>query len=131
MDRTMLCAVVCIGIMSLAAAVTASPRMSNTPLYTVRMEQASSNMHFLPTTVNDFTYTAENKYTLHYDIFLDGHMDMVRDVPDTESTCYGWTCFQTCTSTCPYTCYTCPNTCQHTCQITCWAGCYTADTKPC
>ncbi|MBU7026897.1 MAG: hypothetical protein HXS48_08140 [Theionarchaea archaeon] len=51
---------VSIAVVSMAVAflavtcVTASPRTSNTPLYTFRMEQASSEMNFLPTAVRVF-----------------------------------------------------------------------------
>jgi len=42
------------------AAVTADSSATNTPLYMMRMEQVSSKMNFLPTTMNTFTYTTEN-----------------------------------------------------------------------
>jgi hypothetical protein len=47
---------------------TASSLTLNTPLYIVRMEQASSEMNFLPTEVNGFTYTAVKGCELTYDI---------------------------------------------------------------
>ncbi len=115
----------------------ASSLMANTPLYTFRMEQASSEMNFLPTAVNGFTYTAENGYTVN----CEGSR-YSGDVIPFEPT-YAWTCiFSTCRNTCetcPYTCDdpTCPNTCPVTCPETCdgWtcdptgcqATCYTCE----
>lgn len=61
--------VICIVVVSLAASVTAyPPYQSDTPLYTVRMEQACSKMHFLPAAVNEITYTTTKGYTLDYGI---------------------------------------------------------------
>jgi len=89
--------------------VAASPKISgNTPLYAFRMEQASSEMSFLPKEKTTFVYTTERGYTLNY---------------DTAEACNVWgnvkaiyTGKYTCYLTCPYTCwYTCPNTCE------CWA----------
>jgi len=128
MKRKHFLAAVSVALVLAATVVTAGSQATTTPLYTIRMEQASSTMHFLPTPVTDFTYTTENTCTLHYAVVIEGTL---QDVIDTNSTCSGWTCFSTCFNTCPYTCHTCPNTCQYTCQITCWAGCHTADTKPC
>ncbi|MBU7028515.1 MAG: hypothetical protein HXS48_16395 [Theionarchaea archaeon] len=50
------------------AFVTADFSTSSTPLYTVRMEQASSSMRFLPTERNKFTYTTEKGYMLTCDV---------------------------------------------------------------
>jgi len=56
-------AVVCMTATFLALnCVTANPRTSYTPLYTFRIEQASSEMNFLPTTVNEISYDATNGY---------------------------------------------------------------------
>ena len=49
--------------------VTASTSLCNTPLYTFRIEQASSKMNFLPTAMNEFTSTTEKGYNLTYDTF--------------------------------------------------------------
>lgn len=131
MNKTKISLVVCsVAIVSLAvAAVTANPSI-NTPLYTLRMEQASSKMNFLPTAVNDFTYTAEKGSTLNYNVSK--YCSFVVPLAPTGSgggeTCWPQcnttqptcsTCEETCPSTCSNTCSsTCPNTCPVTC-ITC------------
>lgn len=105
-------------------AVTASPEVSDTPLYTYRMEQASSKMRFSPVTSPQFTYSAESGYALDYKITACCGVQLL-DVK-TISTCVGetcetcWsTCVNTCENTCVYTCYTCVNTCGLTCVSTC------------
>ena len=125
-----------------ATTVKASSSISNTPLYTVRMEQASSGMNFLPTQVNEFTYITEKGYSVNYATL--GYCGVspfsTGDTcePDTceletceDPTC-PWTCWQTCSytcnptcnsstclNTCPSTCRTCPPTCPLTCEPTC------------
>lgn len=102
--------------------VTASALAANTPLFTVRMEQASSKMSFLPTAVNGFTYTVEKGYNLNYDI-----CSIHGGVKPSRPTNFGQiTCEPLCEPTeqgyytCDYTCwYTCPNTCVNTCPVTC------------
>jgi hypothetical protein len=55
-------------VVSLAATcVTASSQTSNTPLYTFRMEEVSSEMNFLSTEVSEITYNTQNGYTLNYE----------------------------------------------------------------
>lgn len=113
-----------------ASAVIASS-LPNTPLYTVRMEQASSRMNFLQTAVNGFTYTAENGYTVNYNA-----AGYCGDVP-LEIT-VGRTCEGTCDidPTCPNTCWstcddpTCGDTCPNTCEATCDTCSQTCDTCP-
>ncbi|MGC1123180.1 MAG: hypothetical protein WBA22_19015 [Candidatus Methanofastidiosia archaeon] len=104
---------------------TVSPLMSDTPLFTLRMEQASSKMSFLPTAVNDFTYNTENGYTLNS--CATGYCGgaVLRGTDATcFHTCMGETC-ETCYSTCPDTCWsTCPNTCPNTCSATCPNTCF-------
>lgn len=109
------------------ACVTASSLAAHTPLYTVRMEQVSNEMHFLPTVMNEFTYTAESGYTLGFNVSGGGGA-VVRG---TDATCHPscstcpitceQTCPNTCIPTCPYTCDdpTCPYTCPVTCPVTC------------
>lgn len=155
MDRTEKMLVVAIGLViaSLAAAcVAASPEKSSTPLYTVRMEQASSEMNFLPTAVNGFTYTTEKRYTLScdiaeccnamssdtYQLTCDFYPTCQHTCPDTcVSTC-AYSCVQTscltCPNTCPLTCDTCVGrtcsepTCRKTCKVSCGGSCwYTCD----
>ena len=120
--------VIVISIFTLVAVafITASSLAANTPLYTVRMEQMSSKMSFLPTTVNKFIYSAENGCVLNYS--ADGYYD-VRPL-GTKDTCIGDTCDEpTCGETCPNTwCHTCPSTCQPTCSTcppTCPPTCQT------
>lgn len=98
-----------------------------TPLYTIRMEQASNSMHFLPTAVSEFTYTTEKGCILVYE----GHTSVnPLEEPTVPVTCPN-TCYDTCQSTCPYTCEstcdgaTCEDTCQSTCEgPTCGGTCY-------
>lgn len=117
------------------AAATASFSVSYTPLYTLRMEQVSSENSFLPTLVNPFTYSAEEGYTLNYG-FSEGccgatplsqtfqpTCEFYNTCDETCSTCPN-TCWQTCQDTCPNSCSpTCPNTCPSTCPSTCLSTC--------
>ncbi len=117
--------------MSLAVtAATANSLLMDTPLYTVRMEQASSNMNFLPTEVNSFTYITGNGYTLNHDVVGSCGATPLWTSPYTECTCVVscWEtcpCNPTCLPTCPETCNqpTCPETCEHTCRYTCEKPC--------
>ncbi|MBU7027737.1 MAG: hypothetical protein HXS48_12445 [Theionarchaea archaeon] len=101
------------------AAVTASLRTQNTPLYIYRMEQASSKMNFLPTEMNSFTYKTEKGYTLDYNIpkGYGGNAEPVGGC-----TLHATTCVNTCPDTCPWTCQ---ETCNGwTCDDTsCQPGC--------
>ncbi|MBU7026332.1 MAG: hypothetical protein HXS48_05270 [Theionarchaea archaeon] len=106
--------------------VTASSWTSNTPLYTLRMEQASSKMNFLPTERNTFTYETEGRYVLNSCGYCDGAKPLN---PYTCATCDEYycdnpsLCYGTCYSTCPGTCSTCVtcNTCSGpTCEGTCY-----------
>ena len=47
-------------------AVAAKPSAPDTPLYTFRMEEASSEMNFFPKQKSNFTYTAEKVYTVDF-----------------------------------------------------------------
>lgn len=112
----------------------------NTPLYRVRMEQASSEMNFLPTAVNNFTYTAEQGYILNCRAAgCDGIPLGITEGKTCDGTCQGqvtcqgyntcdltcWsTCPNTCGNTCPLTCDTCDQTCA-TCEGTCQGTCIT------
>jgi hypothetical protein len=119
------------------AAVTGNPSMPNTPLYTIRMEQASNAMSFLPKPVNQFTYVTEKKHDLNCNVAA-YHGKHPLSTGDTcpEDTCEPptcpWTCYETCPNTCnptcnsptcfntcPNTCMTCPATCPQTCEPTC------------
>ncbi|MGD2248114.1 MAG: hypothetical protein PVF58_06880 [Candidatus Methanofastidiosia archaeon] len=141
MDRTKNMSVVAAGVAIMlfaAACVAANPQIFSTPLYTLRMEQASNKMNFLPTKTNGFMYTAESGYTLT--CAITGYRGGVTPlntkpgdtycescIPETcEETC-DWTCFETCPNTCEDTCEgpTCPYTCSGpTCEGTCTpSGC--------
>lgn len=119
--KKMSLAVIGVAIASLAvAAVTANSWTLYTPLYTMRMEQASNKMNFLPTEMNTFTYNTEKGYNLNY-----GTLRNSEDKPfytfQTPWTCVFSTCVYTCTTcdgpTCPVTCsYTCPDTFFCTCN---------------
>ncbi|MBU6996543.1 MAG: hypothetical protein HXS41_15370 [Theionarchaea archaeon] len=107
---------------------TATSLMADTPLFTLRMEQVSSKMSFLPTVMNGFTYHTENGYT--FSNCAAGYCGGA-GLLGTDATCHP-TC-DTCAATCPDTCYnTCPDTCYNTCPDTCVATCvatcpYTCD----
>ena len=98
------------------AVVTASPGVqSKTPLYTIRMEQASSNMHFLPTEVNEITYTTTQGYTLTCDI------PTWKSNSTEPGSTYWVTHDCTCWGTMHCTCWlTVDCTCWHTLNCTCW-----------
>lgn len=99
--------------------VMANPRTFNTPLYTLRMEQASSEMNFLPTTVTTFTYFAEEEYTVEHSAL--GWCNGANPLSTLEWTCIDSTCGNTCN-----TCYSCWPTCEpskRTCPWTCGLGC--------
>ncbi len=117
-------------------AATTSLKIRDTPLYTFRMEKASSSMNFLPRERNDFIYDAEDRYTVNY--CAGGYCSSVGIFnfgaampPVTYDTCWvtcdDYTCYDTCLSTCN-TCYvgcdghTVTPTCLSTCD-TCYYGC--------
>ena len=67
MDRKHVIVIAAVGVVFAVLAVNAvgaRPSTSDTPLYTLRMEEASSEMNFLPTEMNTFTYTAEKGFTV-------------------------------------------------------------------
>ena len=126
MDRkTVFIVVVSASVLLLAiTAVTAHNRTVNIPLYTLRMEQVSSEMNFLPTEMNSFTYTAENGYNLNcvaptefcgakpLDIFLGTLGGPTCELFTTKHTCEDEECIWTGAFTCPHTCFdTCWGTC--------------------
>jgi hypothetical protein len=118
MNRKILFIIAGIAVASVTvAAVTAIPLTYNTPLYTVRMEQISSEMNFLPTEMNDFTFTAENGYNLNYiPEYCDvGSYDTYARTYDGSYTCWGY--------------YTCPFTCNS--NITCYSTCRPTACAPC
>lgn len=97
------------------AYVAASPQTINTPLYTFRMEQMSSEMSFLPTAVNNFTYNTELGYTLNLNAECCGADPFsILTIRLTCETCRDPTCV-TCVSTCLPTCD--DTTCQNTCGV--------------
>jgi hypothetical protein len=144
MDRKLIfLAVMSVALVFLAVtAATAHPWTSpNTPLYTLRMEKASSEMNFSPAKGNGFAYTVEKGHTISYDVaefYSDAELlatckpSCVYSCTDTcggtcNSSC-GETCPQTCVNTCDSTCVntcdsTCVNTCPQTCVSTCDASC--------
>lgn len=138
--RKLLVAVMSIVTVFLAVAfVTASPRSFNTPLYTFRMEQQSSEMNFLPGTMNTFIYTTEKGYTLDQDASGDWysgfHWFLASEIScPTAITCESCSTCDSCLIcptdiNCPTEGSTCeptecgPNTCYETqCDRTCY-GC--------
>jgi hypothetical protein len=151
--------VACAVVVCAAAFVTASS-LTSTPLYTIRMEQVSHKMGFLPTAVNGFTYTTESGYTVNYGVSGHGNAEpLMTHQADTFCTCFPWcetseytcesqpTCMITCNTcinpTCPpVTCFstcqggtctdpTCPATCPNTCEDTCPNTCSTCSGWTC
>lgn len=136
MDRKKMSVVLTGGIVAFLAmtCITALPRMTSTPLYTVRMEQASSEMNFLPTEMNTYVYTAAKGYNLN--CCITGRCscsggDVNPLLPYTCGTCDEYyceepthcgtcvTCYSTCQSSCGGTCSTCSgSTCEDTCYPT-------------
>ena len=103
MNRNLKISIAVIGVAFsalLVSVVSASPRTSNTPFYTFRIEQASCKMSFLPTSMNTFTYSTRNGCTLNPKFVTDNSVVRVFDV-DT----YISTCQCTCYVTCEYTTY--------------------------
>lgn len=125
-------AVSMIFVLLAAAFVTANSWTGMTPLYTIRMEQQSSEKHFLPTERNDFTYTAENGCTILYTAGYCGSLPAAETLigPTCWDSCDG-TCDLTCWETCPNTCNTCWNTCQSTCPNTCQSTCQSTCPNTC
>ena len=120
--------VISVFIVSLTvAAGSATFLTTNSPLFNLRMEQASSRMNFLPRDVHTFTYATGNGYTVNIEV--SGFCSVRPMAPDTEpeckpdpisvsGTCDQWTCGDTCWYTCHYV-NTCANTCPATCPNTC------------
>lgn len=110
-----------------AAVVTAPAPVCDTPLYTVRMEQVSNNMHFLPTEVTPFVYTAERGCTVTGTVvtYCSGQPlstgSTFCPTCEPQDTCSG-TC-ESCQQTCGTCWLTCPETCDLTCFYTCWPTC--------
>ena len=136
MNKKMLIAAICVGgIFSVLLFVTASSLTAHTPLFTVRMEQASSDMHFLPTSVESFSYSVENGYSLDYAV--ESGVCAIPLEYTGWATCAGQhntcssTCVSTCSSTCVNTCCTCVSTCSSTCVNTCSNTCWESCSAPC
>lgn len=110
----------------IATAVAASPWMLDTPLYTYRMQQASSEMNFLPATMNNFTYMTEKGFTL---VDVEGCCEatlFAMPLGTGVYSCYYSTCGgETCSSTCYTYCG------QYSCMLTCPSTCFTCDDPTC
>lgn len=99
-------------LVSVITAVTAASSILNTPLFMYRMEQASSEMNFLPTAMNTFIYTTEKGCTLQYNDFGEYCGDITPEAftwLTCTKTCYGSTqgCGCEPTITCNHTFCTC------------------------
>ena len=117
MNKKLYLALIGAAIVSLAVASVSARASPSTPLYAVRMEQASSEMNFLPTAVTSYNFATENGYTLNCSA-QGYHGNTV--LLETEITCEG---DPTCQSTCPQTwLHTCMETCSNTCS-TCAPEC--------
>ena len=101
----------------IASFVTAFEGIPDSPLYTIRMEQASIKMHFMPGENQEYTYIAEQGYELPYNIVYGGSVIPLSTALDTD-----------CLNTCGGTCSTCFATCG-TCECTCPVGCYIGETS--
>jgi hypothetical protein len=130
-SKKMSIAAICGTLAVCAITVVTADSSTHTPLYTVRMEQASSKMNFLPIKQNTFTYSTEQGCFLNYDVTENGEPSPVpTGYPDTcwpqcttiEATCED-TCPDTCYDTCPTGCSTFPPTCMETCPETCYDTC--------
>lgn len=118
--------VIAVSALLAVTAVTASAwRPSHTPLYTMRMEQASSEMNFLSTARNSFAYTTGRGYELNCNVAGYCGAGPAGEVsvsgPCIQTECY--TCWPTCVSTCSTCVSTCPSTCSSTCGNTCGNTC--------
>ena len=118
MNRKIVAFIAGIALVSVAITAVTASSWVNTPLYTVRMEQVSNNMHFLPTEVNDFTYTAENGCNVTYDV--SAYCDANASGIDVQTYSGGDTCWLY--YTCPFTCIN-NITCYWTCKPTACAPC--------
>lgn len=124
MKRMSLVAMSAAMVLLAVTVVTASPRVSKSPLYVYRMESESSKLNFLPTERNEVIYNTEGGYVLNYAITAEslGEYVLGSTQPSCSWTCVHSTCEQTCPGTCGSTCSTCPyqtkcSTCiPNTCQ---------------
>lgn len=98
----------------------ASSSSFNTPLYTVRMEQVSSKMNFLPKEANQFIYTAIKGQEIFFNIKSNGIFD---DPPETE----GPSCDSIHCNTCGVT--ECGESCGLECET--MENCPTGDPETC
>jgi hypothetical protein len=122
MDKKHFLAAVSVTLVLAATLVTAGSQATITPLYTVRMEQQSNKMNFLPTAVTDFTYNAESGVIL-------GTVKGCVGVSWDEGDSLYFLTENTCIKTCAATCSTCSSTCEYTCGYTCGCSCgFTCDT---
>jgi modification target Cys-rich repeat protein len=130
MDKKWTIVLISAALVSLAiACVTATSSACRTPLYTVRMEQQSSKLNFLPTEVSQFAYTAQKGYNVDYHVAACCYAAPLSTSP--ASTCNP-SCFDTCEDTCEDTCfetceYTCSTCTDPTCPATCPATCSTCN----
>lgn len=126
MDRKISLAVIGVVAVSCVVPFVTASSLTSTPLFTLRMEQMSSEKNFLPTEKNEFTYTSEKGFTLGYEI--SGYSGGVNPLMTEGSTCNPTCNVKTC-----ITCLTCEScfhcvtvnptcddlTCQRTCNPTC------------
>lgn len=107
----------------------ANSLLTNTPLYTYRMEQASSRMNFLPIEKNSFTYAADGGYILNHEVLrcCGGVSPLMTEGSTCNPTCDEKTCITclTCASCflceTSETCDTC-STCNPTCSSATCSG---------
>lgn len=137
MERKKLMVVALIAATALIIATTVSASsFTGSPLFSLRMEQQSSKMNFLPAEIKGFTYAAESKSCLTLDMSLCCNAVPLGPEPTSEQNPCEWTvqtCPLTCLNTCPQTCQTCytclVETCPNTCSFTC--GGSTCGDPPC
>ena len=118
-------AVLSIGVVLFAITTVTATALTpaDTPLYTVRMEKASSGMHFSPAKTT-FSYEADKGHNVNYDVSGNQcNSEAVETATECVISCIIGTCCDTCECTCVYSCSTCVSTCSSTCVSTCSSTC--------
>lgn len=130
MDRRQMSAAGVAVLLLALAAVTAQSQAVTTPLYNIRMDQATSKMNFSPVKGSMFTYTTVKGCIFMYNVFggcanapqsTESNPCPVTNQETCQRTCLTCpaTCLPTCPATCGVTCDTCVVTCGSTCPSTC------------
>ncbi len=124
MNKKLAIVIVIVSAVFVVCAITvAASSGTYSPLYMIRMQQASDKMHFSPATMSGFTYNTEPGCTVGYYAAARCGAELLNTAPG-ETFC----------DTCPPECYTFEGTCMgsYTCCITCffetcWITCETCE----